>query len=286
MLQFTMDYTKAKKSNELSHDIKSGLIERAQFVHDNAALYLDLNGLSLDGHGQVYLTPYPSNPGPSKRLSFSSDDSIAAALKTPGKTGLLISCSHRRAGGGWLSGSLAQEESVSRATTWAVQAGQKNHKDWYASSTWLGQPGALVINGLVLFDEHGEELKDPKPVVFAGIAAANKAAKDDESYWDSPKGLSERHQALVEHLACAFAGFEERGVENVVLCLFGTNIFGWTVEESIRALAEATKHSQNLHFTCAVCSPEKAAEAQAVYLSLYPEQNPSILKVGHMKTRL
>jgi uncharacterized protein (TIGR02452 family) len=268
----------AQRSKDVDPKIKQKLIEQSTFIQENASLYLEMASIPLNGSGSI-VTSFNSTPKHSKPISFSSADSVKASLDSNKKVGVLISCSHRRAGGGWLSGSLAQEESVSRSSTWAVQAGLLEFNSWYNQDKklhWLGQKGALVIDGLFLFDENHQELSSPKNVVFAGVAAANKAALGDDAYWDSEKGIKQRKEQLIESLACAFSAFHQRGVDDVILCAFGTNVFGWKFEDSIECLYEATKLAPNkLNFICAVCNEQKAQLASEIYLKLNSSENPN-----------
>jgi uncharacterized protein (TIGR02452 family) len=240
------------------------LIQQSLFIQNNASLYLEVN--SIHDNGKI-VNDYVVNNSSPQTTVFSSVDSIRASRDTDKKTGILISCSHRRAGGGWLSGSFAQEESISRSTTWAVQAAKFN--SWYKEQSWLGQEGALIIDGLLICDENGKELNEVKHVVFAGVTAANKAALNDEQYWQSEKGIAQLQHKLIISLACAFEEFDRRGVEDVVLCAFGTNVFGWSLEESIEVLHEASKYApSHLNLICALGSELKLPLAQDIYQHL------------------
>lgn len=261
----------AQRSQDVDQKVKQKLIDQSTFVAENASLYLEMTSIPLNGNGSI-VTSFNSTPKHPKTINFSSLDSVKASLVSNKKVGVLISCSHRRAGGGWLSGSLAQEESVSRSSTWAVQAGLPEFSSFYKQDKklhWLGQKGALIIDGLFIFDENHQELSNAKHVVFGGVAAANKAALGDDAYWNSEKGIIQRQQFLIENLACSFSEFHKRGVEEVILCAFGTNVFGWKFEESIQVLHEATKLAPNkLNFTCAVCSEPKAQLAKEIVQKL------------------
>lgn len=261
-----MEKKYAQRSKDISSKIKQELIAQSIFIENNAQLYLEINCISLDGNGKI-ITTKNNKKSISRKINFLSSDSIKASSDSTKKVGILVSCSHRRSGGGWLSGSMAQEESVSRATTWAVQARLFN--DWYKQDDWLGQKGALVIDGLLFFNEKYEELKHSKKVVFAGVAAANKAALNNDTYWDSEKAVVERKNCLIDNLVCALAEFDKRGVEDVILCAFGTNVFGWKLEHSIEVLHEATKYaSDKLNFLCAIGSEQKVKIAEEIYTNI------------------
>jgi uncharacterized protein (TIGR02452 family) len=261
----------AIKSKDIDFKLKQKLIDQSKLIQENASLYLELESIPLDGNGKIVKT-FNNKKSHPKNIYFSNFDSVKASIKSSNQVGVLISCSHRRAGGGWLSGSLAQEESVSRTSTWAIQAALPKFSSWYTqdkNTHWLGQKGALIIDGLFLFDNKHKELPETKRVVFAGVAAANKGALKNDIYWESEKGIQQRQEFLIENLACAIEELYKRGVSEVVLCAFGTNVFGWKFEESIKVLYEAAKFSPNsLKLTCAVCSIEKAALAKTIYENL------------------
>jgi hypothetical protein len=85
---------------------------------------------------------------------------------------------------------------------------------------------------------------------------------------ESEKGTEQRQNFLIENLVCALEELHKR-VTEVILCAFGTNIFGWKFEESIKVLYEASKFApNNLKLTCAVCSVEKVSLAKSVYENL------------------
>lgn len=260
-----MENKYAQRSKDLSIKTKNELIEQALFIKNNAKLYLEINSIEITGNGAI-ITNHKSTKSMVKKIKFVSSDSIKASNNFNNKLGILVSCSHRRAGGGWLSGSIAQEENISRSSTWAVQANLEQFSSWYNQHLWHGQQGALVIDGLLLFNEKNEELTDPKKVVFAGVAAANKAALNNDTYWDCEKGLNERKNYLIQNLVCALEEFEKRGVKDVILCAFGTNVFGWKLEESIQVLHEATKYaSDTLNLVCALGSEKKLEMAEEIY---------------------
>lgn len=266
----------AQRSKDIDQKIKQKLISQSIYIQKNASMYLEMASIPLNGNGEI-VTSFNNKKSHPKPINFSSSDSIKATIDSNKKVGILVSCSHRRAGGGWLSGSMAQEESVSRSSTWAVQAGLAQFRYWYdqdKSFHWLGQGGALIIDGLILFDENKKELSSPKPVVFAGVAAANKAALNNDIYWDSEKGIKQRQEFLTNNISCSLSAFHARGIEDVILCAFGTNVFGWKFEESINALYHASKFSpSNLNLICALCNEEKASLAKNIYTNLLIEMS-------------
>lgn len=272
----------AKRSNEVDSKLKQRLIQQAISIEENASLYLEIESMPLNGNGKI-VTSFNSTISYPKKIEFLEYDTIKASLDSTNKTGVLISCSHRRAGGGWLSGSLAQEESVSRVSSWAVQAVLPEFKSWYEEKKplfWLGQTGALVIDGLIIVDENFKELLKSKQVVFAGVAAANKGSLNNDVYWDSDQGKKQRKEQLIHSLACAFHELNQREVNDVILCAFGTNVFGWKFEESLEVLFEASKLSPTkLNLKCAVCSPEKVELAKEIYQNLVNQEQISKKKI-------
>ena len=263
-----MNNVNAQKSSEISLSIKNALIRRSLYINENSLLYLEINNIPVDGNGKI-VSSYTGVDSGFKHIEFTSFDTIQASRKLNKKTGVLVSCSHRRAGGGWLSGSMAQEENISRATTWAFQANNDKFKSWYLNNQWYGQNGSLVIDGLLLFNEQWQELSEPKRVVFAGVAAANKSSLNDNDYWDSKIGYAIRKKHLINNLSCAFEELKNRDVEVVVLCAFGTNVFGWKLEESIQVLHEATKYApKGMSFVCAMGDENKCDIAKDIYKTM------------------
>ena len=260
----------AQRSHEIDSKLKNKLIEHSLFVQKNAHDFLDLYDIPQNGAGKIYplIKNIKEKENP-KKIIFLSIDSVQAANESIDKIGILISCSHRRAGGGWLSGSIAQEESVSRASTWGYQAGLPEFNVWYNQDKkihWLGQRGSLIIDGLLLYDHNLKELNNPKQVVFGGVAAANKAALGNDTYWESLKGTEQRKQHLTENIVSAIFAFHSKGVKNVILCAFGTNVFGWDFLESIEVLYTVSKQVPNsLNLICAVCNEKKQKEAEEIY---------------------
>jgi hypothetical protein len=274
--------TQAKRSSEVESKLKQRLIQQAINIEENASLYLEIESMPLNGNGKI-VTSFNSVVNYPKNIEFLESDTIEATLHSNSKAGVLVSCSHRRAGGGWLSGSLAQEESVSRVSSWAVQAGLPEFKSWYEEKKplfWLGQTGALVIDGLIIVDENFKELVKSKQVIFAGVAAANKGSLNNDIHWDSDQGKKQRKEQLIHSLACSFYEFNQREVTDVILCAFGTNVFGWKFEESLEVLFEASKLSTTkLNLKCAVCSPEKVELAKEIYQELMNQEQTSKKKI-------
>lgn len=258
----------ALKSNDVNNKLRNKLVKQSLWIQENTKDLLSLYNIPLDGNGLIlnkYNRSNVKNKKHPKKIIFTSLDSINAALSL-NDVGVLVSCSHRRAGGGWLSGSMAQEEAISRVSSWAPQASM--FKDWYVQDKklfWLGQEGSLIIEGLLFFNKDFEDLPSPKKIIFAGVAAANKAALSNDLYWDN-KFKELRKESLVNNLTNAFFGLHEKKVVNVILCAFGTNVFGWTLKDSIEVLYEASKYApNNLNLYCAMCNDNKKKESEDLY---------------------
>jgi uncharacterized protein (TIGR02452 family) len=162
--------------------------------------------------------------------------SHAAAFEAPGLTGVLIFGSSRRPGGGWENGAKAQEEDVSLVSTWAVQAAAS--QGFYQENHLAGQDLVLMARGGWLMDPQGANLDPPRPVMFAGIAAPNRA---------DPKIAALPAAYQQERLACRLLGaldaWERQSVDTLVLGAIGCGVFRWPAEESAKALRMALNAS-------------------------------------------
>lgn len=162
--------------------------------------------------------------------------SHAAAFEATTLTGVLIFGSSRRPGGGWENGAKAQEEDISLVSTWAVQAGAS--EGFYKEGSLAGPDLVLVADGAWLMDPQGALLDPPRPVVFAGVAAPNRAAPEVAA-------LPSVHQQalLARRLLGALDAWESRGVDTLVLGAIGCGVFQWPAEESAQALRRALSAS-------------------------------------------
>lgn len=225
-----------KRSTDLSSKERNRLVSLAKHVQEATPLLLKEAGIPLTGDAVIALAPAGKKSGDaSLKIGIEPSTSQHVAAQLSGKPCIFIACSHTKPGGGWLSGAIAQEESVSRESSWAVQCAA--NPSWHATSSgWLGPKGALVLDGLAYFSEK------PTPVVFAGIAAANKSACGSEKEWNSQ--LAARSLELSNAVEAGLREAKRRGCTAAVLCAAGTGVFGWSPAEALTAIWEGASASR------------------------------------------
>lgn len=180
------------------------------------------------------LTP---NRAPCK-VKIVSDFSQGAAMAATGRTGVLIFGSAKKPGGGWLNGAKAQEEDISLASTWGTQAAAtRGFYDARENTDGMGPDRVIIASGLWLTNPHGAWLDRPQMVVFADIAAPNRANP-------AMKKVSRELQIdhLARRLATALEQWSASGVDTAVMGAIGCGVFQWTPEDSALALRMAIGH--------------------------------------------
>ena len=266
-----MDKSKHCSPNSRSRDVpraeRGELAQQARKMQEMAPRLLDEAGLDLQGSALVCLPKEGKGGGAGgkgERLEISPVMTQAQTEEYEslglGPCAVFVAASHSKPGGGWLSGARAQEESVSRQSTWAVQC--EASPAWHKSSEgWLGPAGALVLDGVHMFGAR------PAKCVFAGVACANKSACGSEKLWAKSKG--ERIGRLAGAVAAGLDEAWRRGCKSAVLAGFGTGVFGWDKAECLEALWLALDRSK---FEGAVClaagTPENEREFRALVSGL------------------
>ena len=122
----------------------------------------------------------------------------ALALREEGvsKVGILVFCSAKRAGGGWLSGAFAQEEAIAMSSTWGLDCfcpcfHQARHLDYFYGDAVVG------LDGFLLAREPGLWLPQPEAVFFVGFAAPNmKALREAGEDPTSPENKRKAQRAF------------------------------------------------------------------------------------------
>jgi uncharacterized protein (TIGR02452 family) len=168
------------------------------------------------------------------RCSVEQEDALGAALRLAGEArgqgadpcvGVLVFCSAKRPGGGWLSGATAQEESIAVRSTWGL--GCRNagfhgvsHKDSFYSDA------VLAMDARILASSPGVWLADPVGVSMAGFAAPNmRALRESGADPRDAKHAARCEKALAERMGKALRAFESMGAKRLVLGAVGCGVF-------------------------------------------------------------
>ena len=192
----------------------------------------------------------PTTPSPRTEISFLEISTLEGAhhlsSQVPNaKIGILNFASAKNPGGGFLSGSQAQEESIARSSnlyptlmTPAAQQFYNLHRasplDGFYSHSMIYSPGVTVFR-----DDKGGWVEPllidvvTSPAVNAGLVRGKL---------DGQFGLEETEakiaEAMKERMARILYLFEKEGVRNVVLGSFGTGVFKNKVDMVARNWAE------------------------------------------------
>lgn len=204
--------------------------------------------------------------------------SQTAAMAGEGLVSVLVFGSSTKPGGGWRNGACAQEEDLSLASTWGVQA-EAAPEGFYKDRKGLGGLGpdaVLVAHGGWLADPHGVPLFPFRPVLFTGVAAPNLGHP-------ATGGLSKA--VLIDHLARRLAGAllatAQAGATQAVMGAIGCGVFQWRPEDSAIALRRAVNHVHACtegapQIVLALPDPKmEAAFLQALTAPAAPERRPT-----------
>lgn len=254
-----------RRSCDIPAAEKKNLIAQAKEIMEISPSLLSYAGIPLHGDGKICIPP----AGKKREMRLSSFEITGelcqdAAIRFPNElVGVFVACSHKNPGGGWMSGAVAQEESISRQSTWAIQA--KEHQCWYnTSKDWLGQNGGLVLNGLSLW---GNNIKE---TVFAGVSAANKNACSKKE-WITHR--NERILSLADAIDGSLREMKKRGCTTAILCAFGTGVFGWEQKDAAEAIQIGVSNSgTSMNFVIAVGTTASANN----FKQYFPNTKPDI----------
>lgn len=182
---------------------------------------------------------------------------------TAKKVGILIFCSARRPGGGWLSGAFAQEEAVSMCSTWALGCENASFHDAVHCDTFYSD-GVLSMQGALIASQPGTWLSEPVGVAFAGFAAPNmKAFRESGGDAGAPPNARRVFNALVIRCSNALAALSDSGCDAVVLGAIGCGVF--EIDPAIAA--DAWRQALATH----------GAGFSHIDFALSPSPSPSIL---------
>lgn len=173
------------------------------------------------------------------RVRFVSQKTNEACLSVPSKSlGALVFGSATRPGGGWRNGAVAQEEDVSLASTWGLQA-EKAPEGFYKTQKGWGSDSCLAAKGVYLFDTYGHALSDPRPCLFISIAAPNQKIPEMKKH---PK--ERLIEALEKRLLAALNHWAGENIQTVVVGAIGCGVFEWDPKDSAEAYKRALQKSK------------------------------------------
>lgn len=195
-------------------------------------------------------TASPTSSSPRTEISFLEISTLEGARHLSSqapdaKVGILNFASAKNPGGGFLSGSQAQEESIARASdlyptlmTPAAQQFYKLHRaapmDGFYSHSMIYSPGVTLFR-----DDNGSWAEPllidvvTSPAVNAGLVRRN--LQDQFGPEETEGKIAE---AMRERMARILYLFEKEGVKNIVLGSFGTGVFKNKVDMVARSWAE------------------------------------------------
>ena len=163
-------------------------------------------------------------------------DNLASVSPQRPLTGVLNFASATRPGGGFLTGAVAQEESIARSSSLYSSLSTPIANNFYASNT-LDEKGGFYSHAMIyspnvlLFrDDDGTWIKPTKMEVITSPAVNAKAVRENHRTRNQGDGGSNYLEARIrdvmrERMARVLALFELRGVRNIVLGSFGTGVF-------------------------------------------------------------
>lgn len=153
--------------------------------------------------------------------------------------GVLVFCSATRPGGGWLSGATAQEESISRASTWALSCAHPVFHSDHGNDGYFYKNAALSVAGAV-FERNGVPLQEPTSVHFAGMCAPNaRAMEEHHQDVSSFKARTKIVETLTFRMQLALQAFAHAGCKTVVLGAVGCGVFRIAFEDCAQAWTQA-----------------------------------------------
>lgn len=174
---------------------------------------------------------------------FAGDASVQAqgSLESmkEGRIGVLVFCSATRPGGGWLAGATAQEESISRASTWALSCEHPDFHTERSTNNYFYKDAILTVDGMV-FERNNIALAKPAPVHFVGMCAPNARAMQEHGLNPQAPAMRRRiEDALVLRMRLALQAFGAARCATVVLGAVGCGVFQIQPEDCVRAWQKA-----------------------------------------------
>lgn len=155
--------------------------------------------------------------------------------------GILVFCSATRPGGGWLTGATAQEESISRASTWALSCYNPQFYSDKGNDGYFYKNAVLSVAGKV-FETNNIPLAKPALVHFVGMCAPNARAM--EEHHQHPESAAVRNKivdTLVLRMRMALQAFSQAGCKTVVLGAVGCGVFRVQLDDCVQAWEKALR---------------------------------------------
>lgn len=199
---------------------------------------------------------------PATRIEVTGESTLAAARRLGGDVAALVFASARNAGGGFLNGAQAQEESIARSS--ALYPCLRAAGDFYAfhrahaeltySDRVIYSPAVPVFR-----DDKGTLLTEPYPVGFLTAAAPNLSAIRG----NQPDLIAEVPAVLRRRAARVLAVAAAHGHRRLVLGAWGCGVFGNDPATVAEAFAAALRSHPMEYVVFAVLGPNRDAFAAA-----------------------
>ncbi|MFI7547841.1 TIGR02452 family protein [Actinoplanes sp. NPDC049599] len=194
--------------------------------------------------------------GPPGRVEVTGESTLAAARRLGGDVAALIFASARNAGGGFLNGAQAQEESVARSSALypclraagEFYAYHRAHAELTYSDRVIYSPRVPVFR-----DDRAALLTEPYPVTFLTAAAPNLAAIRS----NQPELAAEVPAVLRRRAARVLAVAAAHGRRRLVLGAWGCGVFGNDPTTVAEAFAAALVSYPMEHVVFAVLGPNR-----------------------------
>jgi uncharacterized protein (TIGR02452 family) len=196
-------------------------------------------------------------PGSGERIEVTGESTLAAARRLGGDVAALVFASARNAGGGFLNGAQAQEESIARSSALypclraagEFYAYHRAHAELTYSDRVIYSPRVPVFR-----DDQATLLTKPYPVTFLTCAAPNRAAIRS----NQPELATKVPAVLRRRAARVLAVAAAHGHRRLVLGAWGCGVFGNDPTTVAEAFAAALELYPMEHVVFAVLGPNRA----------------------------
>lgn len=189
------------------------------------------------------------NNSTGNKIAFKAVESNCMnAASSLSKPAVLVYCSARRPGGGYLNGARAQEEDISISSSWATQA-RLASPGFYNQNNPLGPDSVLLANGCWIDNQNKRT-----DVIFVGVSAPNLNRSEA-----SEIPLQNRIDALAARLTTGIINANKAGATSIVLGAIGCGVFKWDLKDSAMATKIAVNHAKSVgvNMDVVVAIPDK-----------------------------